>query len=94
MRSTRTSLAALAAMSMGLAGITGLSIPTTKAEASERTTSSSPAKSSQQSPGDAKAARLAHRPVYRMPVRRRGKAYSASVKQHQRHAAKARNRRR
>ena len=96
MRSSRTSLGATAALAMGLAaGSSIVPAPSTTPTASERGQQTSPAKSTQDKPTAAKAARLDYRPLYRrLAPTRRGKAYRASVRQHQRHATKACNQRR
>lgn len=95
MRSSRISLGATAALAMGLAaGSSIVPAPSTTPTASERGQQTSPAKSTQDKPTAKKAARLNYRPLYRIAPTRRGKAYRASLRQHQRHAAKARNRRR
>lgn len=95
MRSSRTSLAAMASLAMGLAaGASIAPVPSNTPTASERGNQTNPAKSSPDKPTAAKAARLNYRPVYRLAPSRRGKPYRASVRQHQRHALKARNQRR
>lgn len=92
MRRGSSALAALAMLaSMGAPGI---ALTAAQATATERGTQQQPTERAKASTADAKAARLGSS-TYRRRLRAYvGKRYRATVRQHQRHAAKARNRRR
>lgn len=93
MRSTRMTAALLAAAALGTAGFGAVQVaPHQGTSASAQSGADKPAQSNKQAPGDTKIARL-NAGFYRTPHSKSGKRYSASVRQHQRNAAKARNRR-
>lgn len=93
----RTSSLAMAALA-GMAAAAGMASIADPAGRSRQQVAEAPAAKAQQqapaqqAPGDAKATRLTARRYARWGTAPRGKRYSASVRQHQRHAAKARRR--
>ena len=92
MRKTRFLSSAAAAIALSMTALVAPSIGASSvATASEPGAKRTPADSTKQAPGDTKATRIKTGYVrsWRAP---RGKRYSASVRQHQRNAGKARRR--
>ncbi len=96
MRNTPASIAALLAMA-SLAGVSlGNSGASPRVVVVDENTQlrTMPAERGPGTPVDTKTDRLVARGRWALGAKARGKRYSASVRQHQRHAAKARNQRR
>jgi len=95
MRKGGITSALLAALAMSGAGLVGHSQTNTRVLIADETTrvSNQLERGTQQAPGDTKSDRLGTGAWMRRSRAPVGKRYSASVRQHQRHAAKARNKR-